>query len=457
MKAFILLTIFTTVVVSFQDVFDTATAHTIRQFPSYTLFTKPIASLGLESPSVGQYAGYFKCDLTQQNMFYYFFESRSPTPTEDPLILWLTGGPGCSSSYGLFFELGPSSINAKLEPVYNPWSWNSNASIIFLDQPTNTGFSYGGIPALNTDTATQLIYIFIEFFFDRFPQFRKVPFHIAGESYSGHYIPNLMNQFKKNELTITFNVSSVLIGNGIIDPLTQIGAYRPMACGGGGYKRLLNELVCQDMLEQYQEFKRFDELCYKYGEILSCAYARRLGNEVGAPFYELGINPYDIRKECVANTSDCYVESLPIDQYLNLVDVKDALGVPTEIEFQMCKDSVAIPFEIYGDNMRPSQQYLQDLLEEDIPVLIYAGDKDYLCGWVGLLEVCNKLNYKQFGDQKLRHWVTKGGNIAGEVKNFDKLTFVRVYDAGHMVPFDQPENALDLVNRWINGDYGLIN
>lgn len=82
-------------------------------------------------------------------------------------------------------------------------------------------------------------------------------------------------------MTITFNVSSVLIGNGIIDPLTQIGAYRPMACGGGGYKRLLNELVCQDMLEQYQEFKRFEELCYKYGEILSCIYARRLGNEVG--------------------------------------------------------------------------------------------------------------------------------------------------------------------------------
>lgn len=79
--------------------------------------------------------------------------------------------------------------------------------------------------------------------------------------------------------------------------------------------------------------------------------------------------------------------------------MKEALGVPTEIEFQMCKDSVAIPFEIYGDNMRPSQQYLQDLLEKDIPVLIYAGDKDYLCGWVGLLEVCNKLNYKQFGDQ----------------------------------------------------------
>ncbi|KAI5968357.1 hypothetical protein KGF57_000216 [Candida theae] len=455
MNAVILSFFFIAIVASFQTVLDgVTTSHSIREYPSYTLFTKSIASLELDSPSIGQYAGYFKCHLTQQNLFYWFFESRHD-PVNDPLILWLTGGPGCSSSYGLFFELGPSSISVNLEPVHNPWSWNSNASIIFLDQPTMTGFSYGGVPALNTDTATQSIYIFIEFFFDRFPQFRKVPFHIAGESYSGHYIPNLLNTFKKNKWTKTFNVSSVLIGNGIIDPLVQIGAYIPMACGEGGYKRLLNESVCEGMLEKYQRFKQYDELCYNYGELVSCVYARQLGKEVGAPFSQLGLNPYDIRKECVSGTSDCYVESQPIDKYLNLERVKSALGVSAEIEFQMCKDSVAFPFEIYGDNMRPSQQYLQDLLKEDIPVLIYAGDKDFVCGWVGLLEVCDKLNYKNFEGQQLRTWVTKSGNAAGKVKNFDKLTFVRVYDAGHMVPFDQPENSLDLVNRWIQGDYGL--
>ncbi|KAI5970537.1 hypothetical protein CANMA_000446 [Candida margitis] len=452
MKAIILVIIFIALAVSLQAAFDVATAHTLKQYPSYTLFTRSIASLGIESPYIGQYAGYFKCDLTQQNIFYWFFESRS-NPATDPLILWLTGGPGCSSSYGLFFELGPSSINTEVKPVHNPWSWNSNASVIFLDQPTYTGFSYGGIPALNTDTATQSIYMFIEFFLDRFPQFRKVKFHIAGESYSGHYIPNLVSTFKRNSRTITFNLTSVLIGNGIIDPLTQIGAYRPMACGEGGYKKLLNSSECQYMEEKYQVFKKIDELCYKYGEVSSCVYARRLGKEVGAPFSRLGLNPYDIRKECVANTSDCYVESQPIDQYLNLANVKQALGVPEATEFQMCKDSVAFPFEVYGDNMRPSQQYLQNLLEDDIPVLIYSGDKDFVCSWVGLLQVCDKLNYKQFEQQQLRPWRTKsGGAIAGEVKNYDKLTFVRVYDAGHMVPFDQPEASLDLVNRWINGD-----
>ncbi|KAI5955218.1 hypothetical protein KGF54_001779 [Candida jiufengensis] len=431
--------------------------HTISEYPTHTLSTNSIQSLGLEKPEIGQYAGYFKCGLTENNMFYWFFESRN-NPDTDPLILWLTGGPGCSSSYGLFFELGPSSIDVNLKPVYNNFSWNSNASVIFLDQPTGTGFSYGGIPALSTDTLTQQIYVFIEFFFDRFPNFRKNKFHIAGESYAGHYIPNLLHQLKKNWHTITFKVESVLIGNGIIDPLIQIGAYEPMACGKAGYKKLLNDSDCQYMIDKYEVFKKYDKFCYITGELYSCVHARKLGKEISEPFNKLNLNPYDIRKKCIANTSDCYLESQAIDKYLNLPEVKSVIGVSQNLEFKMCNDEVAKPFEWYGDNMRPSQQYLKEALEVDnTPVLIYSGDKDYLCGWIGLLEVCDKLKYEGFVKQPIQNWITLDGELAGQVKNYKKLTFVRVFKAGHMVPFDQPRNSLDLLNRWINGDYTLSN
>ncbi|KAI5965649.1 uncharacterized protein KGF55_001011 [Candida pseudojiufengensis] len=429
--------------------------HTMAKFPAFTLSANSIQSLGLEKPNIGQYAGYFKCDLTQNNMFYWFFESRND-PKTDPLILWLTGGPGCSSSYGLFFELGPSSIDLNLKPKYNPYSWNSNASVIFLDQPTGTGFSYGGLPSISTDTLTQQIYIFLEFFFDKFPQYRTNKFHIAGESYAGHYIPNLLNQLKKNWHTITFEVESVLIGNGIIDPLVQIGAYEPMACGKGGYKSLLDDSDCRKMRNTYNVFKKYDKFCYLTGELYSCTHARKLGKEVGEPFYKLDLNPYDFRKPCIANTSDCYLESQPIDKYLNLPEVKSVLGVKQDLEFKMCRDEIAEPFEWTGDNMRPSQQYLKTALEiDDIPVLIYSGDKDYMCGWVGLLDVCDKLDSKEFAYQPLKNWINQEGEVVGQVKSFDGLTFVRVYDAGHMVPFDQPKNSLELINRWISGDYSL--
>ena len=86
-----------------------------------------------------------------KSLFFYFFESRRD-PSKDPVLLWLTGGPGCSSALGLFMELGPCLVperngtRAEGPPinatVWNPYSWNSVASTIFLDQPVDVGYSY---------------------------------------------------------------------------------------------------------------------------------------------------------------------------------------------------------------------------------------------------------------------------------------------------------------------------
>src|SRR4030088_2786711 len=81
-----------------------------------------------------------------------FFESRND-PKNDPVVLWLNGGPGCSSPTGFFLELGPSSIDENLKLHNNPYSWNSNASVIFLDQPVNVGYSYSGSSVSNTVAA----------------------------------------------------------------------------------------------------------------------------------------------------------------------------------------------------------------------------------------------------------------------------------------------------------------
>src|SRR2546430_2617908 len=93
-----------------------------------------------------------------------FFESRND-PKNDPVVLWLNGGPGCSSLTGLFLELGPSSIDEDLNIVYNPYSWNSNASVIFLDQPVNVGFSYYGSSVSSTVAAGKDVYALLTLFF----------------------------------------------------------------------------------------------------------------------------------------------------------------------------------------------------------------------------------------------------------------------------------------------------
>lgn len=85
---------------------------------------------------------------------------------------------------GLFMELGPASINSHIKPDYNKFSWNSNSSVIFLDQPVNVGYSYSDTATKSTAAAAEDVYAFLTLFFEKFPQYGKQDFHIAGESVS---------------------------------------------------------------------------------------------------------------------------------------------------------------------------------------------------------------------------------------------------------------------------------
>lgn len=85
---------------------------------------------------------------------------------------------------GLFMELGPSSINSYTQPEHNSFSWNSNSSVIFLDQPVNVGYSYSDTTTKSTAAAAEDVYAFLTLFFEKFPQYGKQDFHIAGESVS---------------------------------------------------------------------------------------------------------------------------------------------------------------------------------------------------------------------------------------------------------------------------------
>lgn len=87
-------------------------------------------------------------------------------------------------------ELGPSRINKEgTKPIHNPYSWNNNASVIFLDQPLNVGYSYGDESVSDTVAAGKDVYALLVLFFKQFPEYKDLEFHIAGESYAGHYIP----------------------------------------------------------------------------------------------------------------------------------------------------------------------------------------------------------------------------------------------------------------------------
>lgn len=425
---------------------------------NYQLRVKKIKDpkvLGVD-PDVKQYSGYLDVEDEDKHFFYWFFESRND-PKNDPVILWLNGGPGCSSLTGLFFELGPSSIGEEVKPIYNPHSWNSNASVIFLDQPVNVGYSYSSSEGVsNTVAAGKDVYAFLQLFFQQFPEYASgQDFHIAGESYAGHYIPVFATEILSHpQEERSFNLTSVLIGNGLTDPLSQYPEYEPMACGQGGEPSVLDEEQCENMLETLPRCLNLIQSCYEYESVWSCVPASIYCNNAQmGPYQSTGKNVYDIRKECKGNL--CYDEMKYMDEYLNLDYVKEAVGAEVD-NYESCNFDINRNFLFAGDWMKPYHKHVAELLDQDLPVLIYAGDKDFICNWLGNKAWTDVLPYKdaeEFAKQPVKKWVTSVGEHAGTVKNFDKFTFLRVYGAGHMVPFDQPENSLEMVNDWVNGKF----
>ncbi|KAG2217560.1 hypothetical protein INT45_006727 [Circinella minor] len=429
-------------------------------FPEYLIrLTEPDAEIC--DPNVKQYSGYLDSVDEDKHFFFWFFESRN-NPATDPLVLWLNGGPGCSSMTGLFMELGPCQLNQYGNgTVNNPYSWNNNASIIFLDQPINVGYSYGSGNVSDTPSAAKDVYAFLQLFFKRFPDYSQLDFHVAGESYAGHYIPAIgaevtkgNKQASKNAAQI--NLKTLLIGNGLTDPYVQYDYYADMACNNT-YGPVLKQSTCNKMIRSLPECKKLIQRCYKNSTPENCIPASSMcNNALLGPFYEgSGRNPYDIRKRCpVIDETLCDDKLGLLQTYLNRADVRHAVGTSgNQVDLYMnCNSEVNSMFQSAGDWMRPYVNHIPELLDQEgINILIYAGDADYICNWMGnkawtlALEWSGKDAWRKAEDMK---W----GEI-GELRKSSggEFAFLRVYGAGHMVPQDQPANSLQFFNGWIHG------
>lgn len=418
---------------------------------AFNLRTKKVDPGKLGVDDVKQYSGYLDNEEDDKHLFYWFFESRND-PKHDPVVLWLNGGPGCSSLTGLFMELGPSFIDEDRKVKYNPNSWNANASVIFLDQPVNVGYSYSSGSVSDTVAAGKDIYALLTLFFKQFPEYAKQSFHISGESYAGHYIPvfaaEILSHKKRN-----INLQSVLIGNGLTDGFTQYEYYRPMACGDGGWPAVLSESECQSMDNALPRCQSLITNCYDSESVWSCVPASiYCNNAIIGPYQRTGQNPYDVRKKCKGSNL-CYDELDWIQEYLNKAEVMEALGAEVD-SYDSCNFDINRNFLFAGDWMKPFHRLVPGILEK-IPVLIYAGDADFICNWLGNLAWTQQLEWpgqKSYVKAPMEDLELDGKTI-GSVKSGANLTFTRIHGGGHMVPYDQGEASLSMLNRWLSGEW----
>ena len=156
---------------------------------------------------------------------------------EIPFVVWLTGGPGCSSTLALLTENGPCTVDGDGKSgttTVNPHSWTEAAHVLWLDQPAGVGFSYGDENDSGEAMVGEDAYYFFQAFFQSHPEYANNPLYIIGESYGGHYVPAIAhriwrgNQAPLCEKCIPLNLAGLAIGNGLTAPEEQYPWYPEM-------------------------------------------------------------------------------------------------------------------------------------------------------------------------------------------------------------------------------------
>lgn len=195
-------------------------------------FTRqPVTSMPLCAPlPTAWYSGYL--EVTPTKKFFYVYIDSLDKPDTDPLILWLNGGPGCSSMFGLLEENGPFIVDDGETVVKpNPYPWNQRANLLYIDNPFGVGYSYTNDTdaMLHSDMEVSIdLFAALQDFFRAFPERRNHTFWISGESYAGNYVPYLSWQIhqwnlqqKMHNSNDTYNFRGFTIGNGYTAPYTN--------------------------------------------------------------------------------------------------------------------------------------------------------------------------------------------------------------------------------------------
>ncbi|KAG8371061.1 hypothetical protein BUALT_Bualt13G0047800 [Buddleja alternifolia] len=387
-----------------------------------------------------QYAGYVTVDPTAgRALFYYFSESPTNSSTS-PLVLWLNGGPGCSSfGFGAMEELGPFRVDSDGKTLFrNTYAWNNVANVLFLESPAGVGFSYSNTSAdyNNTgDTSTANdAYTFLVNWLDRFPQYKTRDFYITGESYAGHYVPQLaytilLNNKYTNQTII--NLKGIAIGNALIDDTTM---------GLGLFDHFWTHALNSD--ETHRDIFKFcnfvnDTASEQCDSVVDKAFEELGDIEINNIYAPICLNP--VLKNASGGSVNFFdpCSDVYVDYYLNTAEVQRALHAkPTA--WTACR----------GYNWTDWQSSILPTIQS----LIASGMR------VWLYRQWRYRRKRSSYNHEIRNQQPQATNrdflaplVGGYVVGYKGLTFVTVRAAGHLVPSYQPQRGLTMISSFLQG------
>ncbi|XP_004297368.1 PREDICTED: serine carboxypeptidase-like 50 [Fragaria vesca subsp. vesca] len=400
-------------------------------------------------------SGYLPVNPTSNSAIYYtFYEAQTPISplSQTPLLIWLQGGPGCSSMIGNFFELGPWRVNFHKKPSEplalepNSGSWNRIFGLLFLDNPIGSGFSIAAKPEeipTNQLGVAKHLFTAITKFVELDPAFKSRPIYITGESYAGKYIPAIGYYILKRNAELSeskrVNLGGVAIGDGLTDPVIQVTTHADNAY----YSGLINERQKGELEElQHEAVRLIKAMNWSAATDGRNRVLRRLQNMTGLATL------YDYTKNAD------YATSL-VEDLLSHKEVKKALGVSNvSTVFEECSDLVG---DVLHADVMKSVKYMVEFLVKNSKVLLYQGQYDLRDGVYGTEAWVKTMKWE--GIEKYlaadRNVWKLGGETAGYVQKWGSLSQVVVSGAGHLLPTDQPLRAQAMIEDWVL-DKGLF-
>ncbi|CAJ1943297.1 unnamed protein product [Cylindrotheca closterium] len=435
------------------------------------------------------WAGLLPVNDDGQNYFFYWLFAPDDGSGQDmdfsdrsiPLVIWLNGGPACSSMDGLWLENGPFRLTENADDSWSieldEYSWHkSPAFVLYIDQPVGTGISFTTnkkYPSNDEQVNMDFYYFLNQFltfhkdkFLDESSQTLNRPLYFSGESHAGHYIPSMMNYIQKQNAkspSLQIPLSGAAIGNGWIDPPVQYSAHE--AAYGKGIIGLSQKRALEDDEKRCQQDlakgKYVSKHCYA---LLDAVIDNSQGH--GSLYH---ISQYDARKtEKVSGARDFPKGHKDVEAYLGgghqsstpvLANLKDQVlkaihatpSAEAGQEYEECTDP---PYNAlkHQDGLGVTHDVV-DLLNNDVRMMFFNGIEDMICNHVGNEIAVENFEWKLQKEYQLAPrygWRSPSTQmLAGFMKEHENLMYLKVKDSGHMVPMDLPDVALDLIRTLI--------
>jgi len=449
---------------------------------------------GFNKTSFKVYSGYLSVPVSvagydSLKIHYQFHESQG-NPSRDPIATWHQGGPGGSSLYGLFGEMGYFQVNDGGTNV-NPYAWNRVANMLYLESPAGSsepiGFSTCSIGGkvqsrCKFDDVTQAnAYAHtLQAFFKAFPEYSKNDLYLTGESYAGQYLPNIAHYIVSNS-QLGLNLKGIAVGNGCWGgDETHVQCNGPNSAQNDVDMYFGKGLASKAIYEEVYNTCKFPDMSSSCRNV-----CEKLFNEVGPH------NVYNIYDNC-PQTAEFLKQSNKtmswllhhlqdlLNQGKTSAQVSETLKSHGGYDWSCGAMSAMVTFLKRSDIQKalhisnpgesdldysasgPASVTLYPSLAKKIRILIYNGDSDACVPYKGNEEFIDALTAA--GHLKLNKvwhpWYAEGEEAhipAGYATTYTvpdstmDFSFVTIRLAGHMVPTFQPQASLSFISSFFSG------